>query len=317
MEKLSVKGMIESVIDDLANNEPINNYMLKLQFIASYLKNGSFTHWLKEETDGYEAKDKVPAYRILKAQVKANLIIERGFNKFQISDHVMPLYPLGKELAEEISTVYLRESVIALAKLLASDGNIAYSITDYEKFKLSKVYQNCTILSAHKPLQKSDIELVIHKFKSALLEIFLEFNDAIFNDEIDFDIMAKKKEINKIVNQTINTGVYVENGTTTISDSTIIGGQNNLVTVSNEIKSKIEKLLPQIEEIANKLSDEQDEILNEINRIKTQLDKEKPKINILTSALQTINGILISVTGNVVTPSVMNSIQFILQMLGV
>ncbi len=99
--------MIESVITDLSNNEPINHYVLKLQMISRNLKNETFSNWLTKEVDGYKNEDSIPAYRILSAQVKANFIINQGFVKTQISDHFIPLYPLGKKLAKEISTITL------------------------------------------------------------------------------------------------------------------------------------------------------------------------------------------------------------------
>lgn len=33
---------------------------------------------------------------------------------------------------------------------------LAYSTPDYERAKLSEMHEDCTILSAHKPIQRSD-----------------------------------------------------------------------------------------------------------------------------------------------------------------
>ncbi|MCK9411726.1 MAG: hypothetical protein M0Q53_05455 [Prolixibacteraceae bacterium] len=156
MGTINLKEMIESVIADLANNESINHYALKLQAISRNLKNDTFSQWLTKEIDGYRNADTVPIYRILTTQVKANFIIDRGFNKVQISNHSIPLYPLGEKLSKEISTIAIKDSIIALTKFLEGNESIAYSTTDYERIKLSKVYEDCTILSAHKPIRKSD-----------------------------------------------------------------------------------------------------------------------------------------------------------------
>ncbi len=159
--------------------------------------------------------------------------------------------------------------------------------------------------------------MIIHKFKSTLLDIFMELNDTIFDDEIDFDVMAKRTDIEKIVNQTINAGIVnMGNGTISANDSTNIGGQNNSVVINSEVKGEIEKVVAQIKEVTESFEDEKEEVLNELARIITQLDKPAPKTNIIASALQTINGILMGVAGNMATPVVIEGIKNVLKLIG-
>lgn len=302
MKETSLKVLIESVIADLANNEPINHYALKLQMISRYLKNESFSQWLIKEIEGYKNEDKLPKYRILTTQVKANLIIDRGFNKVQISDHDIPLYPLGEELAKQISTINIIDSIIALTKLLEDNRSMTMTTTDYERLKLSQVYQDCTILSAHKPIQKSDIELIVHKFKSALLDVFMEFNETILEDDIDFDILTKKKDIDKIVQQTINTGIYLsENATANISGSTVIGGNENTIQIKDQVKADIESIINRIEQLSQEIEDDREDIATEIYTIKTELNNTIQSPKIMKSALNAIKGITIGVAGNEIT----------------
>jgi len=293
--------MIESVIDDLANNQPINRYALKLQVISRNLINEIFSQWLKKEIDGYGRDDIIPPYRILTTQVVANLIIDQGFNKVQISDHSIPLYPLGEKLSKEISTIEIRDSIIALTKLLEDDGKLAFSTTDYERLKLIQVYQDCTILSAHKPIQKSGIELIIHRFKSTLLNIFMEFNETLFKDEIDFDIMTKKKDIDKIVEQTINAGVYIsENSSANINGSTVVGGVGNELRINASAKADLERIINEIDQLSDDIEADREDIAREISIIKDELNKVgQPKI--IKSALNALKGITIGVAANKIT----------------
>jgi len=291
MDILDLKTTIESVISDLANNEPINNYIFKLQLVDRYLKNDSFSDWLKKETNGYNANDKMPNYRVLKTQINANIIIDRGFNKIQISDHTMPLYPLGEKIAADISTVNINESVIALTKLLEGNGSLAYSTNDYERLKLSKVYEDCTVLSAHKPLQKSDIELIVYKFKSVLFEMFMELNDTIFKNEINFDILAKEKEIDKIVNQTINAGVYINGGTANVTNSTLVGGQDNCVQINSSHKKDLVNIVNEIEKLSKEIDDDRTDIADAILSIREELNYKMPKPKMLRMAFNSIKAI--------------------------
>lgn len=312
MKKLNIKEMIESVITDLTNNEPVNHYALKLQMISRFLKNESFSQWLSKEIDGYKKEDTVPVHRVLTTQVKANLIIDRGFNKVKISDHIMPLYPLGEELSKEISTIELKGSIIELTRLLEGNGKIAFSTTDYERVKLSKVYEDCTILSAHKPIQNSEIELIIHKFKSILLDMFMEFNETIFEDEIDFDIMTKKKDIDKIIQQTINTGVYLsENAIANINGSTVIGGIENKVRINDRSKADLESIINKIEQLVQEIEADREDIANEIYTIKVELNETIQRPKIIKSALNAIKGITLGVAGNKITDLIDKGLEII------
>lgn len=302
MDKTGIKGLIESVIQDIANNENVNQYALKLQIISRKLKNDIFSNWLSKEINGYGKDDPVPEYRIIKSMVTANLIIDRGFQKAQFSNHTMPLYPLGEELAKEISSIHIRESVIALNKFMEGNEPLACSITDYERVKLSAIYEDCTILSAHKPIQRSDFELIIHKFKSSLLEIFMEFNDTIFDDELDLDLLTKKKSIDKIIQQTINAGIYLSEGSTAnVHTSTIVGGVDNKVSVDSVSKQRIEDLLIKIEELSHEIDEDRDDIAAEILKIRTELENTVQQPKVIKSALNALKGITIGVAGNKVT----------------
>lgn len=312
MGKASLKGMIESVISDLTNDEPINRYALKLQWISRNLKNETFSQWLTKEIDGYKFDDNVPDYRVLRTQVQANLIIDQGFNKTHLSNHIIPLLPLGLKLAKEISTIRIIESVIVLTKLIEEKGSLAFSTTEYERVKLGQIYENSTILGATKLIQRSDFELIIHKFKSALLDIFMEFNETIFEDEIDFDIMTKKKHIDRIIKQTINTGLYLsENASANINNSTVIGGEGNKVQLSAKSKSEFEVVLNKIEQLCLDVEADREDIASEILVLRDELNNTIQSPKIIKSALNALKGITIGVAGNKITDLIDNGLEII------
>ncbi|MDR3047413.1 MAG: hypothetical protein LBU51_07360 [Bacteroidales bacterium] len=140
--------------------------------------------------------------------------------------------------------------------------------------------------------------------------------------------LAEQKEIYKTIIpvamtdknfiQTINAGIVTTGKDSVIqaNNSNVIGGQNNTVSLSDDMRKAIEEIIPQITAIANVLSDEQEEITAELARINTQLNRSHPKANIMASAFQTIHSVLCSVTGNVVTPFVMDKIQTIIKIFG-
>jgi len=98
----------------------------------------------------------------------------------------------------------------------------------------------------------------------------------------------------------------------------IIDGKNT-ISLSNDLRKEIESIIPQITEIANKLSDEQEEINTDLQQIKIQLKKEQPNIPRIRFAFQTIHGILCGVAGNFIThpSSVINNIKGLIEKLAI
>lgn len=317
MEKISLKGMIESVIEDIANKASIDTFIFKVQLIGRELKNEKFTQWIKSETDGYSLDATLPEYRIFSTQIKADVLIEQPYRgMLTLSAHTMPISSLPKDIAAKMSKIYLRQSVISLEEMVSSDNEkeIAFSTSEYERLQLRKIYENSTIMRAYKTFNKSDINLVVYKFKSILLEMFCDFNDKLFNNEIDFDIMKNKKEIEKIVNQTINTSVYVaDKSTANITDAMLIGGQGNNVQITNEPIKKLSDIVNEIEKLANEIDADRTDIADAIISIREELDNKMPRPKFLKTAFNSIKAIGTGVIANKITPYVNSAIEIINQ----
>lgn len=203
---MSLKGMIESVLNDLTIGESIETTALKVHMIARMLKNEDFSTWVYKELNGYNETDKLPNYRVLRTKIIANLIIDNGVKTATIKNHDMPLYQLGKDDAKSMSTINVLDSIISIHNMSEKES-LGYSITGYERSRLESIYQFSTILSAHKPVNPVEFKNIVYQFKSKLLDTFMDLNDNIFNDEIDFDLLSKQKDIQSIVNQYINAAI--------------------------------------------------------------------------------------------------------------
>lgn len=221
MERINLKSMIESVLVDLTNNTSIEVFALKVQMIARMLKNDDFAFWTNNELSGYKKSCNLPDYRVLNTHVIADLLIDNGFNATHFRRHNMPLYRLNDEDYKKISTSNIYDSVIELEKMSSKD-TIGLLITEYEKYVLGKIYLNSTILDASKPINPVSLQHIVYQFKSKLLDTFMDINENLFNDEIDFDIMSRQPDIQKIVNQYINAGIVnVGEGTIKVNQSNI------------------------------------------------------------------------------------------------
>lgn len=294
MGKINIKELVESVIEDLANNKPVSEFALKLKLIAGQLKNQEFSNWLKNELEGYTDVEQLPDYRIINSFVKANVFIDHIVKHAQLRDHTMPLVQLqDQELEKNMSKIRLTDSVISL-EIWANDhdNGLRMNLTEYERFHLGKIYQNSTILDAWKPLSNTDCDNVVLKFKSTLLEIFVGFNDTVFNDELNFDLMSKRKDIDKVISQTIHAGVYIaENSTATITDSQIVSGDHNTLTLNQSSKKEIEGIVSNIENLSLDVANNREDIATEIANIRYELGNKVQRPKFLRSALNSIKGI--------------------------
>ena len=170
MEKLDVKAMIETVISDLFDNQPLSTIFLKVQAISFFLENEQFTEWFKNENNGYDKNNAIPEYRITNAAVYANVATFGGMWK---SYHI-PVDQIKDDFVREwLLCVNLNDSISELEALLENTTNerafkrhvpgMAYS-------EIQKILQpGCSVEDAWQEIQRSAIKFVISSVKSKLL----------------------------------------------------------------------------------------------------------------------------------------------------
>jgi hypothetical protein len=304
--------MIESVISDLVNNQSLSVIFLKVQAISFYLDNQEFSEWFENENKGYTDLEKIPEYRIYGTSVHANIMTFRGLWK----NYNIPVDQIKDEFVKKwLMKVKLNDSISSIESLLENAQNKGYFIKHLPGVAYSEINKilesGCQVEGAWQEISRTAFVNTVAAVKSKLLEFFMKL-DKEFKKEINFDVMSEKKVVERIASQTINAGVVNlgSHSTVNANESTIIGGQNNSIVINNE------SLVAQIKEVAESFEDEKDEVLNELARIITQLDKPTPKTSIISSALQTINGILMGVAGNIATPVVMEGIKHVLSLIG-
>ena len=72
---IDLKKQIESIIEDLGNNESISKILLKAQTIAFYLKDDTFANWIKAEQNGYKNTQLLPDYRRIHCTIQVDVSI--------------------------------------------------------------------------------------------------------------------------------------------------------------------------------------------------------------------------------------------------
>ena len=126
--------------------------------------------------------------------------------------------------------------------------------------------------------------------KSRLLEFFLQLNKQMDMD-IDFDVIKNKKDVTKIIHQTVMAGVvHTGEGNVTISDSTVVGGKDNLATISSDTKQQLNNIVSQIEALAQEVDDDRTDIAEAIVAVKEELKEDNIRTTPLRLAFNAIKG---------------------------
>lgn len=313
---VEVKIIIEEVINDLANNVDIKDITLKVQIISKFLKNDEFSKWVNSEfIDGYKSTEGLPTYRILNNVFRAKVYVYAGHGGImEYPNCILPIESLNIGIYKYFSTTPVLDNITTIQNLInREDEEICYYGTANEKYHLQKLLEQGDIHSCERVMPKISFISIIDKIKSKLLDIFMDLDEKVFDNELEFDVVKKKEEISSIINNNINAAVYVtQNSTANISDSNIISGNSNNITINNKDKLLIEDILKQIEDI---ISISYNEIRNdvdfEINKIREELKCDLQRTNVLRSAFNAIKGIVIGICANELTPLVEKAIELI------
>lgn len=284
---IDLKKQIESIIEDLANDASIARILLKAQTIAFYIKDDTFTRWIKAEQNGYEDIKSIPDYRKVKCGVKANVSIPfRGI----FTNMIVPVDAIeNKKIRESLSHIIVTEPISGIEEMGKADNekSLRMNVPAFAYNAINQFYPNGNIEDAWKFTNPSSASAIISIVKSKLLDFFLNFEQEI-DINVNFDVMANKEKIQTIVNQTINAGVVnTGDGSVSINQSEIIRG-NKTTSIPNETCEKIKGLLKQMESLEKKMDNDEQDMAQYIFEIKQELDSKMPQPAIVKRALRAL-----------------------------
>jgi len=312
MKRIKMKGLIESCIDDLINNRPLSTIFLKVQTVSFYLKNHQFEKWFNNEKNGYPSAKDLPDYRKTGCQVFGD--INNPYKGIYTNYHI-PVDQIKNEVIRGfLINCSFCESIIEIENISLSkeDGSIRKYIPAMAYGEIQKMFfTGHYVEAAWQTVSRSTLVKIVESVKSKLLQFFLEMNEQ-FNNDINFDIMAKKKEIDRIINQTIYTGVYLaDNSTANILDTTLVGGKGNNVQISQSVKTELEDITSRIEDLANEIDDDRTDIADAILSIREELGNKMPRSRFLKTAFNSLKSIGTEVVANKIAPLIDSALEII------
>lgn len=308
---IDLKKQIESIIEDLGNNESISKILLKAQTIAFYLKDDTFTNWIKAEQNGYQSTEFLPDYRKINCTIKVDVSLPFRGILYGID---FPIDAIDDEIIKDnLSHMCFCDSIFIIEQMGNDRKNnmLKMNASTYTFRYINKQFPDGNIEGVHKLTNTSSAKAIVDSVKSKLLEFFLLLEEQ-FELNINFDIMANKEKIQNIVNQTINAGVVnAGNGNISITSSEIIEGNQN-VSISSTNKKELTDIIERIEEINKRYNDE--DLADEIIVIKNDLAKPKQNPKFIKRAFNTMKGISIGIMANELTPIIDQGLELIKNM---
>ena len=100
--------------------------------------------------------------------------------------------------------------------------------------------------------------------------------------------ITNREKIANIMNQTINAGIYSAGGDVAIANSTVIGGKNNSVSISQALKNEIEDVLRQVEDLKQSVEADEQDVAEVMMDIRAELEKATPSKRLLKRGMQAL-----------------------------
>lgn len=272
---MNVKSLIEDVITDLANNCTLESISSKVQVISRLLKNDKFKNWVDcEFVYGYKSDEDTPEYRIMYiAGVRASYVVPTGFGgAVKYTNQQIPIENLGAKRYKKIAKIYIWDTVSIVQNAIKPNEDIHLAVGPHESADIQEVIGYCQIMNMYKVVSSQQYQRIVDKTKAILIDFFLELNDTVLDNEIDFNVMTKKNDIERVVNNTIYAGVVsTGEGNITISESAVIGGKDNQVTISADVKQQLNSIVSRIEALSQEIDDDRTDIAEAIIAVKKEL----------------------------------------------
>lgn len=292
---MNIKKLIEDVITDLANNCTLDKVSNKVQVISRLLKNDKFRKWVDcEFVYGYKSDKETPEYRTMYiVGVKASYIVAGFGGMIRYKNQRIPIENLEFKTYNKIAKIYVRDIVSIVQNAIKSDEDIHLVVGPHESAHIQSLLGHCQIMDMYKVVSNQQYQRIIDKTKATLIDFFVELNETVLDNEIDFNLMTKKNDIEKVVNNTIYAGVVnTGEGSIAISDSTVIGGKDNQVTTSSDVKRQLNDIVSQIEVLAQDVDDDRTDIAEAIIAVKEELKENNIRTTPLKLAFNAIKGVI-------------------------
>lgn len=194
-----------SQIQDAAIDSSVDlpTLLRKCKVLAARLGNDDFKKWIDNELSGYENKEDLPEYRVLRVNSKGHF---SGAFRTSIRNGDIPLLCLPEKLRKDLGRSYLIQPVAAIASLVNKNESASLCepwSPDLVSCFGKDIYANMVCMQAWKVIPASQLVAVLDTIRTRVLNFALEIE--IQNPDAG-EIMANEKPVpQETVQQIFNT----------------------------------------------------------------------------------------------------------------
>lgn len=312
MNKEKVTEWINEIIIDITTDEvSLESILRKTTVLAFQIKNDELKSWVKNEMDGYQNDLELPKYRILRAEIRGNLMQDLVGSVYSRPNVKLPVEVLPNKQAMEFARAKFNQSISAIESLLKGGNNDTIVMNlQYPEIKIvQKTIANYHIDSAWKDISKNQIYGLIATIKNRLLTFLLDLNDEIGNYE-NLTIMKKSNITDKLFEKNIKAkhlNVSIGN------NNTISANISKTYQIDEGLREDLEQIIDAFKEIQNNINSE--EYTQEIEALEVELKKKKPGKKRILSPLSNIKTMLINIASNASTKPVVSTVEELIKRL--
>lgn len=208
---MEIRKIVNSLIEDIANNASINQILLKAQIVAFNIDDKRFSQLIRNEQQGYSAKDETPDYRKQKTMVKATFV--DSFQNVQTEEvHCEAIE--DKRIRDLMTYVFIREPLIQVENMYknAESGMVRVQVPVFAFPTIKSLYEGygIEVYSAYHCFPKESLLSIVETFKAQLLDLLLQF-DKKLNWNIELSDEKNKAVVQSIINNVYHIHAVVAN----------------------------------------------------------------------------------------------------------
>lgn len=230
---------MNEIIESLSSqNSLLTDALLKTKVLLHKIGHKELIEWVNNELNGYPSSVEAPEYRILPANVLANL----SNALYEATSHPIPLHHLDEQQRKWLENVPFKQSLAVLEKLIDDqDGHLQVPIPMEFNGLLGKSLGNgYEIQRAWRAVGIADVSQIFVQVRSRLLDFVLELQDQIGENVPDNEIKQRTNSID--AHGLFHSAIFGDN-------TTIIVGDHNSQKVKNSIiKNDFDSLAEQLKE---------------------------------------------------------------------
>lgn len=250
--------LIDEIVDLLSSEHgSLTDALLKTKVLLHNLGQTDLIAWVNSELNGYGEQQELPKYRVVPAQVLANLVSMT----FQANSHPLPIGHLSEKQREGLETAKMRQSLAVLEKFSHKpEGSLESPIPLEANALLGKsLASGVSIQRAWSEIQISSIVQILTEVRSRLLDFILQLRDELPDEPTD----SQKQSVD--TRSLFNNAILGDNATI------IIGDKNKADIVNLHLKGNFDALTHELKKY--NVTDE------DIERLQTAIQEDEPNID--------------------------------------